>query len=339
VWHFQTVHHDLWDYDVASPPVLFDVHRNGRAIAAIGVGSKNGNYFILNRETGQPIFGVEERPVPKTDVPGEISSPTQPFPVAPRPLAPQSLTAENAWGFSETDRKWCREEITKVRSEGVFTPPSVRGSVLIPGNIGGMAWSGAAYDPSHHLLILPTNNLPTEMRLIPRADFESERQSAGRNLNGDWEFARQEGTPYGMMRRFLRSPAGSPCNPPPWGMLNAVDTDTGEIQWTVPLGQFPPIGKAPAAPSEFGSIGLGGPIVTAGSLVFIAGTLDPAIRAFDVITGKELWKGTLPTSARSTPMTFRGPNGKQYVVVSAGGHGIEGGPPLGDYVIAFTLPD
>src|SRR4029077_7984567 len=145
----------------------------------------NGNYFILNRETGQPVFGVEERPVPKSDVPGEASAATQPFPVTPRPLAPQSLTAEKAWGFSENDRKWCREEIAKMRSEGVFTPPSVRGSILIPGNIGGMAWGGAAYDPAHHLLILPTNNLATEMRLIPRADFDSTRQSAGRELNGD----------------------------------------------------------------------------------------------------------------------------------------------------------
>ena len=339
VWHFQTVHHDLWDYDVASPPVLFDVHRNGRTIAAVGAGSKNGNYFILNRDTGEPIFGVEERPVPKTDVPGEASSPTQPFPLAPRPLAPQSVTPDQAWGFNAADRKWCQDEIARLRSEGVFTPPSVRGSVLVPGNIGGMAWGGAAFDPSHHLLILPTNNLATELRLIPRANFDSERQSAGRDLNRDWEFARQEGTPFGMMRRFLRAPGGSPCNPPPWGMLNAVDADTAEIQWTVPLGQFPPIGKAPAAPAVYGSIVLGGPIVTAGGLIFIAGTLDPAIRAFDVATGKELWKGALPTSARSTPMTFRGPNGKQYVVVSAGGHGIEGGPPLGDYVVAFTLPD
>ncbi|HEX4592775.1 MAG TPA: pyrroloquinoline quinone-dependent dehydrogenase, partial [Bryobacteraceae bacterium] len=242
VWHFQTVHHDLWDYDVASPPVLFDLHRNGRAIPAIGIGSKNGNYFILNRETGEPVFGVEERPVPKTDVPGESSSPTQPFPLAPKPLAPQSLSAENAWGFSEADRKWCRDEISKMRSEGVFTPPSVRGSILTPGNIGGMAWGGAAYDPTHHLLILPANNFATEVRLIPRADFESTRQSAGRELNGDWEFARQEGTPFGMMRRFIRSPGGSPCSPPPWGTLNAVDAETGDIKWTVPLGQFPPIG-------------------------------------------------------------------------------------------------
>lgn len=338
VWHFQTVHHNLWDYDVASPPVLFDVHRNGKAIPAVGVGSKTGNFFILNRETGEPIFGVEERPVPATDILGEISSPTQPFPLAPRPLAPQAaLTEDNAWGASEADRKWCREEISKLRSEGIFTPPSIRGSLLLPGNIGGMAWGGAAYDRVHHLLIIPTNNMATEVRLIARADFEHERET-GRNLNSDWEFAPQSGTPYGMMRRSLRSPGGSLCTPPPWGILNGVDADSGEVKWTVPLGQFPAIGKSPAAPAQFGSIALGGPIVTAGGLVFMAGTLDPAIRAYDVSTGKELWKGDLPTSARSTPMTFLGPNGKQYLVVSAGGHGIRGGPVLGDYVVAFRLP-
>jgi quinoprotein glucose dehydrogenase len=336
VWHFQTVHHDLWDYDVASPPILFDVNRDGKIIPAIGVGSKTGNFFILNRETGEPVFGVEERPVPQTDVPGEVSSPTQPFPLAPRPLAPQKMTAEQAWGGTETDRKWCREEVGKLRAEGIFTPPSLRGSLLIPGNIGGMAWGGAAFDRVHHLLIIPTNNLATQVRLIPRADFDHERES-GRNLNGDWEFAAQTGTPFGMARRMLRGPDGSPCTPPPWGVLNAIDADTAEVKWTVPLGQFPKIGKGPAAPPAFGSIALGGPIVTAGGLVFMAGSLDPAIRAFDVATGKELWKGELPTSARSTPMTFLGPNGKQYVVVSAGGHGIPGGPPLGDYVVAFTL--
>jgi quinoprotein glucose dehydrogenase len=337
VWHFQTVHHDLWDYDVASPPVLFDVHRGDKNIPAIGVGSKTGNFFILNRENGEPIFGVEERPVPQTDVPGEVSSPTQPFPLAPRPLAPQKITVEQAWGATEKDRKWCREEVARLRSEGIFTPPSVGGSLLIPGNIGGMAWGGAAFDQVHHLLIIPTNNIATQVRLIPRAEYDHERES-GRNLNGDWEFAPQMGTPYGMARRMLRGPDGSPCTPPPWGVLNAVDADTGDVKWAFPLGQFPAIGKGPAGPAAFGSVSLGGPIVTAGGLVFMAGTLDPAIRAFDVVTGKELWKGELPTSARSTPMTFLGPNGKQYVVVSAGGHGIDGGPPLGDYLVAFTLP-
>lgn len=335
VWHFQTVHHDLWDYDVASPPVLFDVHRSGQTIPAVGAGSKDGNFFILQRETGRPIFGVEERPVPKSDVPGEVSSPTQPFPLAPRPLAPQRMRAGDAWGPDDTNRQWCRDEIGKLRSEGVFTPPSLRGTFVIPGNIGGMAWGGAAFDPARHLLIIPTNNLAAEVRLIPRADLDRERRAAG---NVDWEFAEQRGTPYGMARRFLRSPGGLPCNPPPWGVLNAVDADTGDIQWTVPIGQLPALGTSPAPAAEFGSVALGGPIVTAGGLIFMAGTLDPAIRAYDVATGKVLWKGALPTSARSTPMTFRGPNGKQYLVIAAGGHGIPGAAPVGDYLVAFTLP-
>jgi quinoprotein glucose dehydrogenase len=330
VWFFQTVHHDLWDYDVASPPILFDVHRGGRTIAAVGVGSKDGNFFVLDRASGKPIFGVEERPVPKSDVPGEVSSPTQPFPVAPAGLAPQRLT--EAWGSDETNRKWCEEEISKLRSEGIFTPPSLRGSYIIPGNIGGMAWSGAAYDPDHRLLIIPTNNMGAEVRLIPRADFKHERETTGRDLKGDWEFAEQRGTPYGMMRRFLRAPNGFPCNPPPWGVLNAVDADTGEKKWSVPAGRLF------SADPSFGSPTLGGPIVTAGGLVFMAGTVDSAIYAFDVTNGKVLWRGELPTSARSTPMTYRGPDGKQYLVVSAGGHGIPGAGPLGDYVVAFTLP-
>ena len=335
VWSFQTVHHDLWDYDVASPPVLFDVHRPGRTIPAVGVGSKNGNYFILNRETGEPVFGVEERPVPKSDVAGEIASPTQPFPLLPKPLSPQAMDVARIMG-SEADRAWCRAEIAKLRNDGVFTPPSLRGSLILPGNIGGLAWGGAAYDPGNHLLLIPTNNLAAQVRLIPRADFDKEEEANGRDLSGGWELARQRGTPYGMARRFLRAPGGWPCTPPPWGTLNAVDADTGALKWSVPLGRLPRMGPADPPPAEYGSIALGGPIVTAGGVVFMAGTVDSAFRAFDVATGKELWKADLPTSARSVPMTYRGPDGKQYVVIAAGGHGLPIAP-LGDYVIAFRL--
>ena len=211
---------------------------------------------------------------------------------------------EDAFGATEADRKWCREEIAKLRNEGVFTPPSLRGSLMVPGNIGGMAWGGAAFDAAHHLLIVPVNNIAAEVRLIPRKDYAREREDAGRSIGGDWEFAAQGGTPYGMARRMLRAPGGSICSPPPWGTLNAIDADTGEVRWTKPMGQFP------GAPAGFGSVALGGPIVTAGGLVFMAGTLDSAIRAYDVTTGDELWKGELPTSARSTPMTFRGPDGE-----------------------------
>ncbi len=331
VWYFQTVHHDLWDYDIASPPLLFDMHRNGRTIPAIAVGSKTGNLFLLNRETGKPIFGVEERRVPQSDVPGEVSSPTQPFPTKPAPVTPQQMTASDAWGPDEASRRWCREEIGKLRANGIFTPPSLQGSLMMPGNIGGMAWGGEAYDRVHGLLILPENHLASEARLIPRAQFRQRIQAEHRNLNGGWEFGAQRGTPYGMMRRFLLSPSGFPCTAPPWGTLLAIDVNTGEKKWEVPIGSFP---KAPAGT---GSITLGGPIVTAGGIVLMAGTLDPAIRAFDVQTGRELWKGILPASARSTPMTYKGTNGKQYIVVSAGGWGLPQSGPLGDYLVAFSL--
>ncbi len=333
-WSFQTIHHDLWDYDVASPPMLFDVRREGQTIPAVGVGSKSGNYFVLNRETGKPVFGVEERPVPESDVPGEQASPTQPFPVAPKPLAPQKPS--EPWGPDEASRNWCREQMAGLRSEGVFTPPSLRGSLMVPGNIGGMAWGGAAFDAQHRLLIIPANNLPAQVRLIRREDLARERET-GRRLNGNWEFADQRGTPYGMARRFLVGPAGLPCTAPPWGTLNAVDADTGELKWSVPVGRFLSLTGGTAGAAEYGSISLGGPIATAGGLIFMAGTLDPAIYAFDSATGKELWRGTLPTSARATPMTYRASNGKQYLVIAAGGHGIPGAAPLGDYLVAFAL--
>lgn len=332
VWHFQTVHHDLWDFDVATPPLLFDIHRNGNTVPAIAIGSKTANLFILNRETGQPIFGVEERPVPKSDVPGEETSPTQPFPVKPAPVSSQKMTADDAWGIDDADRKWCHDEISKLRTGEIFTPPSLEGSLSMPGNVGGQNWGGMAYDALDDLLIVPENHIAAEARLIPRSDYESLRDSRGRKIDGDWEFAPQRGAPYGMMRRFLLSPKRLPCTPPPWGTLLAIQASTGEKKWEVPLGQF-----STRLPANFGSILLGGPIVTAGGLVFVGGTFDPALYAFDTETGQQLWKGDLPTSAKATPMTFEGPDGKQYVVVSAGGYGIPDLSPLGDYVVAFSL--
>jgi len=336
VWHFQTVHHDLWDYDVASPPILFDWRRNGRTIAAIGVASKTGHFFVLDRETGTPLIPVEERAVPKSDVPGEDASPTQPFPASPRSLARTSLKPEDAWGLTEEDRRWCRETVSKLRSDGFFTPPSLGGTLIVPGNIGGMAWGGMAHDRVNDLVVMPVNNLAAEVHLVPRADVEAERKSG--RLSGDFELAPQRGTPYAMARRLLLGPKTLlPCTPPPWGTLTAIKASTGEIQWEVPLGRFPGTDNVPDA-AEWGSIALGGPIVTAGGLVFTAGTLESAIYAFDIGTGRQLWKGTLPTSARATPMTYRGGDGRQYVVISAGGHGAQIGPPLGDHVVAFALP-
>jgi quinoprotein glucose dehydrogenase len=335
VWHFQTVHHDLWDYDVASPPVLFDWRKDGRTVAAIAVASKTGHVFVLDRQTGRPLIPIEERAVPNSDVSGEQASPTQPFPTSPRPLARTTLTADDAWGLTDEDRAWCRDTIRPLRADGFFTPPSLQGTIVVPGNIGGVAWGGMAHDRANGLLVMPVNNLAAEVRLIPRAELDEQRK----RLAPDFELHQQRGTPYALVRRLLLGPKTLlPCTPPPWGTLTAVRAATGEIVWQVPLGSFPGTESATDS-AKWGSIALGGPIVTAGGLVFTAGTLEAAFYAFDVQTGRQLWIGQLPTSARSTPMTYRGPNGRQYIVISAGGHGVQIGPPLGDYLVAFALPD
>ena len=328
-WHFQTVHHDVWDYDVASPPLLFSFRRNGKTVPAVAVGSKTGNLFLLERETGKPIFGVEERSVPQSDVPGEKLSATQPFPVLPKPLSPHKLTPEDAWGLTDEGRKWCAEQIRSHRSEGIFTPPSLGGSIIFPGNIGGMAWGGAAFDLKRGLLVVPANRLVALVRLIPRAEYGKDAKADLRS-----EFAAQRGTPYGMARHFLLGPGQAPCNPPPWGTLAAVDVATGALKWEVPLGAVPWLPDQTMA-AKWGSPSLGGPIVTAGGLVFIGASFDAYLKAFDIETGREVWKGKLPTSARATPMTYRA-GSKQYVVIAAGGHDAPG-VAQGDAIVAFAL--
>lgn len=336
VWSFQTVHHDLWDYDVASQPVLYTMQSAGQSVPAIAVGSKTGNLFLLNRETGKPLFGVEERRAPKSDVPGEEASGTQPFPVKPAPLVPQSLTPEEAWGPTGEARQWCAEKIRAARSEGIFTPPSVKGSILFPGNVGGMHWGSAAFDPGRRLLIIPTNRLAMYVKLIPRADFPAAMQANTDQRLGA-ELATQAGTPFGMARQPFLSPQGTPCNGPPWGTLTAIDVNTAEKRWEVPLGDIPWL-AAEMQGKGFGSINLGGPIATGGGLVFIGATLDPYLRAFDTDTGKELWKGELPASARSMPMTYRSASGKQYVVIAAGGHDVNN-LKQSDALVAFAVPE
>jgi quinoprotein glucose dehydrogenase len=333
VWSFQVVHHDLWDYDVPAQPMLISVKRNGSDVPAVAIGTKMGLIFLLDRRNGKPIFPVEERPVPQTTVPDEKTSATQPFPALPRPLVPHSLKPEDAWGLTDKDRDACREKIASLRSEGIYTPPSLEGTVAIPGNAGGMNWSGMSFDPVRQLLITNTNNLPFLIKLIPRDQFNAMRETGEVNrLKG--EFGRQTGAPYAMYREPLMAPNGLPCAPPPWGKLTAVDLKTGEIRWNAPLGLIPPLSLVPKS-SELGSINLGGSMVTAGGLVFIAAAMDDKLRAFDIETGKVIWEGQLPASAQAAPMTYS-VNGKQYVVICAGGHG-KLGTKMGDHVVAFTL--
>ncbi len=323
VWGFQVVHHDLWDYDVASQPTLF-AWKDGTP--AVVINTKMGHVFVLNRLTGAPLLPVEERPVPQSDIAGEQSWPTQPFSTVS--LVPEKLEASDGWGPTPEDVKWCQEKIKSSRSEGIFTPPSLQGTAVVPGNVGGVNWGSAAYDPQRHLMIVNTNRLVAWVKLIPRDKFDAETNKQQDNrIYG--EFAGQEPSAYGLYRTFIFSPSGLPCNAPPWGTTEAVDLFTGKKAWDVPLGTL-------VAGQQTGSINLGGPTATGGGLVFTSATIAPVLRAFDSETGKELWSYELPAGGQATPMTYTF-NGKQYLVTAAGGHG-KLGSKQGDYVIAFTLP-
>ena len=335
VWHFQTVHHDLWDYDNASPPALVTVTRDGKAVPAVAQATKTGMLFFLDRSTGVPIFPVEERKVPASTIPGEEASPTQPFTTVTPPLSPHSFTADQAFGLTPETQAACKQMMAGLRNEGIFTPPSLEGTLAIPSNIGGAHWGGVAADNQSGIVVVPVNRVAAVVQLIPAKGFDlaAARRESSR-LGEGYEYTMMEGTPYIMRRRLLLGPGQVPCTPPPFGALVAVSLRTGTKLWEVPLGTPPLPPGTPAPPMNLGMPNLGGPIVTAGRLVFIAATLDRAFRAFDLDSGKELWKAALPAGGRATPMTYEA-GGRQFVVIAAGG-GNEFG--FGDAIIAYALP-
>lgn len=334
VWSYQLVHHDLWDYDLPSQPVLAEIERDGVQVPAVILATKMGLLFTFHRDTGEPLFPIEERPVPASDVPGEAAWATQPFPVAPPPLVPlREMTADDAWGLTPWDRGACRDLIGSLVSKGIYTPPSLEGTIMIPGNAGGSNWGSVAWHPGRQLVIANTIHLPFVVALIPRDEYETVRDS-GRYPG--YEFAPQPGTPYGMRRKALLSPIGLPCVKPPWGTLAAVDMKAGTIRWQVPLGTTRDQTPAPFG-LTLGMPNLGGPLILDNGLVFIAAALDDYLRAFDADTGEELWRGRLPAGGQATPMTYQ-LDGRQYIVIAAGGHG-NMGSTRGDHVVAFALTD
>jgi quinoprotein glucose dehydrogenase len=268
--------------------------------------------------------------VPASDVPGEQAWPTQPFPALPPPLVPQRLLPDEVFGLTWWDRGRCRDALAKLRNQGIFTPPSLEGSIVVPGIVGGSNWGGIAVDPRRGVAFANTSRLALWARLIPRERYVDEDEAL-------IERAPQRGAPYAMERGPLLSPLGLPCSPPPWGALSAVDLGRGEILWEVPLGSVPDRVPLPL-PIRPGLPNLGGPLATAGGLVFVAAAMDDYLRAFDAETGEELWAGKLPAGGQATPMTYRvREDGRQYVVIAAGGHG-RLGTRRGDYLVAFALP-
>ena len=333
-WNFQTVHHDVWDYDVASQPTLVDLPgiNGGANRPGLAQATKMGHVFLLDRLTGAALYPIEERPVPQGGVPGEQLSPTQPFPTHPAPLhLPAQLGLEDMDGFAYFDRKACQKELARYRSDGIFTPPTLDGSVLYPATTGGINWGGVSIDPRSRTLFVNQMHMASVVQLLPRKDYDTLNPPAGYPL----EHYPMTGSPYGVRRFPLLSPLGAPCNPRPWGSLTAVSLDSGETLWRRPLGTTR--GQAPwPLWLETGAPNTGGPLSTAGDLLFIGATTDSYFRAFDAASGEELWRTQLPYTGNATPITYRATQGgRQFVLIAAGGHGWS---QPGDAIIAYSLP-
>jgi quinoprotein glucose dehydrogenase len=318
VWYFQMVHHDLWDYDLPAQPALVTVRQNGKSVPAVAQVTKMGLVFVFDRVTGKPLFPVEERPVPASDVPGEAAWPTQPFPSRPPALVRQQLKESDLSTVTPESHRYCSELFHSLETRGMYTPYGRKQTLVVPGTLGGATWSGGSFDPELGYFFVNVNELGSVGAMDP--------QPAGapvpyRRSSKEGEYAR-----FWDQNEW-------PCEKPPWGTLNAVDLSKGEIVWTVPLGD---VGGQNI---ETGSPNLGGSVATAGGVIFIAATTDSRFRAFDSRTGKQLWIAELPASAHATPVTYMGKkSGKQFVVIAAGGGGYFRGK-ISDEVVAFALPD
>ena len=331
VWHFQTVHHDVWDYDNAAQPVLVDLVKDGKSFPAVIQATKTSMLYIFHRETGEPYFEIEERPVPTDGVLGDVLSPTQPFPVAPPPLSAHDFSFdEEFWlGFGA-----CADKYKGARVGPIFTPPTTEGTIVVPATAGGVNWASVAIHKPSKTLVTNVLNLLHFVQLVPNEEIAEDMGEGDGNIMDSPRPLL--GTPYHLKQGPVLSPYFTPCNAPPWAKLVAVDLEQGTIKWESPLGTIDKLSPVPL-PIKWGAPSFSGGIVTGGGLVFIGATADNRFRAFDVETGDEIWTQKLPKGSFAHPMTYE-VNGKQYVVVASGGHPFVDQDP-GDYLTAFALPD
>ncbi|MBO1074997.1 glucose/quinate/shikimate family membrane-bound PQQ-dependent dehydrogenase [Roseomonas marmotae] len=334
-WVFQTVHHDLWDYDVPSQPSLIDLTLDGQRVPALVQPTKQGEIYVLNRETGQPVLPVTETPVPQGAVEGDRTAPTQP--VSRLSYEPPPLTEADMWGATLLDQMACRIALKRLRYEGRYTPPSLQGTLVYPGNFGVFNWGSVAVDPRREVAFTTPTYLAFVSRLVPRPDATSLMVQGGERPEGSLPALNENfGAPYAVQLYPFTSVLGLPCQQPPWGYVAGADLRTGEILWRRKNGTTRDAAPVPL-PFPMGVPNLGGPIMTAGGVAFLSGTIDNYVRGYDVTDGRELWRARLPAGGQATPMTYAGRDGRQYLLVVAGGHGSLG-TKAGDAVIAYALP-
>lgn len=334
IWHFQMVHHDMWDYDPPAPPALVTINNNGKKVDAVAQITKQGFVFVFNRETGESLFPIEERKVPASNLPGEESSPTQPFPLKPKPFSRQLITEADLSNYSPANHDSLVKKFRSMRYEGLYTPPDLKGTLELPGTRGGGEWGGAAFDSATNLFYIKSTEAPDIITMKEGSDTASVQQAqedASNQFAVDGKGAKANQYLNTTGYKTWKDPSGNPAITPPWGTLSAINLATGEYEWQIPLGNDS-LRQQKDAP-ETGQESKAGPVVTAGGLIFISGTEDKKLRAFDKATGKLLWQTTLPAANNATACTYQ-VNGKQYVALSVSGTSEN---PSG-FIMAFALP-
>ncbi|HWF47342.1 MAG TPA: PQQ-binding-like beta-propeller repeat protein [Bryobacteraceae bacterium] len=332
-WSFQLVRHDLWDYDVSAQPVLFDMPTENGLIPALIQPSKQGDLFVLDRRTGIPLSAVAEQSVPQTDVAGELTSRTQPFSVGMPSLGEPRLTEKDMWGISPVDQLWCRLRFRQLRYDGVFTPPSLNGSIQYPGTAGGINWGSVSIDNARHLMFVPSLRMASVIKLVPRANAEK-----GAPFSDP-----QAGTPFAVENMFFLTRLGVPCQRPPYALLTAIDLSTKKVIWSKAIGtaeDLGPLGVASHLPFTIGAPPVvGGPIATAGDVLFIGAVGDRRLRAIDSLTGRVLWSDKMPEGNQATPITYRAPrSGRQMLAFVSGGYAdLTTGRNVPTHVVAYAL--